>query len=249
MLMKKLCSALLVLLWCASGVLAADGQVLINGYNPTTKPFGYTENGAAKGFDIEMLNWIAQDAGVQIRHVPIVWAQGLDLIRRGEIDMIASSMTITVPRMIKVRFSNPYWNIDQGVLSRNDSGLTLEQVTSGRAQGVGAMRGSTGEAWYRSIIAKNNLDPEILHSYDDYNGVLNAVMNGEIQAGIMASATAKVMIGDRPMKLIGAVDLGEQYGVAMRKNNVPLHRLINHGLYKFVRSPEFEALKAKYNLN
>ena len=249
--MKRILIAVLVLPLLITGISeAADGKVYINGYNNTTKPFAYTENGVAKGFDIDWINMLAQEAGIQVRHVPIVWSEGPNMIRRGEIDMIASSMTITVPRMIKVRFSNPYWNAGQAVFTRNNAGLTLAQIQKGQAQSLGSMRGSTGAGWIQDeVIAKNNLAPEVLHNYEDYEDVAQAVMSGEIQAGVIDSPIVKLVIGDRPMQVVGVADTNEQYGVAMRKNDVLLHRIINHGLYKLMNSPEWEALKLKYNLN
>ncbi len=248
--MKKILLACIFLISSVVIGQAAENGVYINGYNRSTQPFAYMENGVAKGFDIECLEWIAKDAGIKVRHEPIIWSEGPNLIRSGKIDMIYSSMTITVPRMIKVAFSNPYWNAGQAAFAMNSSPADFNKVQSGQVKGIGAMRGSTGADWVqRAIIEKNNLSPGLLHNYDDYEAVAGAVNSGEIEVGIIDSPIVKLIIGARPMKVLGVADTGEQYGVAMRKSDLRLQRIINIGLYKLMVSPNWEALKAKYGLN
>ena len=248
--MKKTLIAFILLLSTAICSQAAENGVYINGYDKSTKPFAYLENGVVQGFDIECLEWIAKDAGIKVRHEPIIWSQGPDLIRSGKIDMIYSSMTITVPRLMKIRFSNPYWDAGQAAFAKNSSSADFAQVTRGQVNGIGAMRGSTGAEWVQhEVIIKNSLSPDLLHPYQNYEHVVNAVASGEVEVGIIDSPIVRLSIGSNPMKVLGVAETGEQYGVAMRKNDIKLHRIINTGLYRLMKSPDWERLKTKYNLN
>lgn len=239
-----------MLLTCAAFSQAAENGVYINGYNRTTEPFAYMENGVAKGFDIESLEWIANEMGFKVRHEPIIWSEGPSLIRSGKIDMIYSSMTITPARMILITFANPYWDAGQAAFAMNTSSADFNRVQKGQVNGIGAMRGSTGADWVQNqVIAQNRLSPDLLHNYDDYAQVVQAVARGEVEVGVIDSPIVRLSIGSNPMKVLGVADTGEQYGIAIRKNDIKLQRLLNVGLYKLMLSPKWEELKAKYNLN
>ena len=48
------------------------------------------------------------------------------------------------------------------------------------------------------------------------------------------------------IKIVGTIKTGEEYGVAIRKDDNELLDLINEGLKRIMRSPKWEELKAKY---
>lgn len=248
--MKKTLIVLMLLFGSTVLAHAAENGVYINGFNRTTKPFAYLEDGVAKGFDIDSLEWIGKELGIKFRHEPIVWSEGPDLIRSGKIDLIASSMTITVPRMLRVRFSNPYWNAGQAVFVLNTSSLDFNKVQKGQVGGIAAMRASTGAEWVQSaVVNANNLAPDAIINVDDYDGVIDAVLKGRAAAGVVDSPIVNLLIADKPLKVVGVADTGEQYGVAMRRSDIRLMRLINLGYFRLMHSPEWAVLKARYNLD
>lgn len=50
------------------------------------------------------------------------------------------------------------------------------------------------------------------------------------------------------MKIIGTISTGEEYAVAMRKEDKELHDLINEGLDRLMTSPMWNELKLKYKM-
>jgi len=49
-----------------------------------------------------------------------------------------------------------------------------------------------------------------------------------------------------PIKIIGSIKTGEEYGIAVRKEDKELLDLINEGLNRIMHSTKWDELKAKY---
>jgi polar amino acid transport system substrate-binding protein len=55
-------------------------------------------------------------------------------------------------------------------------------------------------------------------------------------------------IKEKPMSIIGEIDTGEEYGVAIRKSDAELLATINTGLDLLMQSPKWDELKTKYKM-
>lgn len=55
-------------------------------------------------------------------------------------------------------------------------------------------------------------------------------------------------IEGKDMKIIGTISTGEDYAVAMRKEDTELQKMINDGLSMLMKSPKWLELKEKYDM-
>jgi polar amino acid transport system substrate-binding protein len=55
-------------------------------------------------------------------------------------------------------------------------------------------------------------------------------------------------IKGKPVKVIGTIKTGEEYAVAIRKDDTKLKDKINEGLKRLMASPKWEELKTKYEM-
>src|ERR1700730_11274080 len=81
-------------------------------------PFDLMENGAATGFDIELMRAICAQLGLSLQPVPYSGDDfnGIfDGLAKGSCDAVISGTTITPERSAIVRFSQPYLEFNQGV--------------------------------------------------------------------------------------------------------------------------------------
>jgi len=81
-------------------------------------PFDIIENGAASGFDIELMRAICAQLGLALRPVPYTGADfnGIfDGLAKRTCDAVISGTTITPERAAIVRFSEAYLEFNQGV--------------------------------------------------------------------------------------------------------------------------------------
>ncbi|MDO5537680.1 MAG: ABC transporter substrate-binding protein [Desulfovibrionaceae bacterium] len=244
--MKKLLAlALLCLTFCASPAFAQ--KTYINGIDPNYPPFAYIDEktGQPAGFDVDSMNWIASKMGFKVEHKPMAWDGIIPSLLAKQIDMIDSGMSITDKRREQVDFSEPYWQVSRVFLTRSDSKLTPEKILSTKLK-LGVQRG-TSEAEAIRTEQKEKGYPFELRNYDSCPLAVEDLLNGRIEAALMDSLPANDAISKgRDVKIVGTHGIPDDFGVAIRKGDAELMKLVNEG-YKLLKAdPYWKELQAKY---
>jgi len=242
--------SLLVILSIGSiNLLAAEKKVYINGIDADYPPFAYIdEKGNPAGFDVECLNWIAQEMGFEVKHQPTAWDGIVSSLLAKKIDMVYSGMSITPERLKKVDFSIPYWEINQALCVREDSDLNIIAALSGSKYKVGSQRGCTAAEWIEEHLIKTGILPkDNLKLYESFSLAVKDLVNGRIDSAMMDD----VMIEDalrkgQPIKIVGIIKTGEKYGIAVRKEDKELKALLDKGIAKLKKSAKWDELIIKY---
>lgn len=86
---------------------ADDGQLKIGVLN--SAPVYYTEGSTTKGFDYEVALGVTKSLGIKPSFVPMDFADLFTALEAGEIDMIASQVSVTEEREKVYDFSHPYF--------------------------------------------------------------------------------------------------------------------------------------------
>ena len=96
--------------------------------------------------------------------------------------MVYSGMTITEERKEKVNFSTPYWVVNQMVVVKEGSPVTLDQVKSGKVT-IGTQRGCTAAIWVdENLVNKSLMPSENLKLYDNTPLAVEDLASGRIDA-------------------------------------------------------------------
>jgi len=242
-----LCSIFLLIMSTLTGI-SAENKAYINGIDADYPPHAYVdEKGNPAGFDVEALDWIAEEMGFEITHQPTAWDGIVSSLLAKKIDMVFSGMSITEERKEKVNFSNPYWSIDQAICVLIDSDLNAIAAFMGDYL-IGTQRGCTAAMWIEDELINPGLIPaEQLKLYEGFSLAVQDLLNKRIDAAMMDD----VMVEDAirkgmAIKIVGTIKTGEEYGIAVRKEDTELLELINEGLNRIMLSPKWEELKAKY---
>lgn len=225
----------------------AQAKTYINGIDPNYPPFAYMDEktGLPSGFDVDSLNWIAKNQGIEIKHQPMNWDAIIPALLANQIDMIGSGMSITPERAKMVQFSDPYWKVNRVFVVPADSTLTVEEILKQPIK-VGVQRG-TSEA---NAIKKEKDEkgyPMELRQYDSAPLAVEDLLNGRIQAALMDELPADDAISKgRAVKKAGVHGLPDDFGVALRNGDEKLRKIIDNG-YKELRSdPYWQELQKKY---
>ncbi len=178
-----------------------------------------------EGFDIDLMNAIAEKAGLEIEFVNVGWDALLAGIAQCQYDAAISAMTITEERKEKFLFSDPYFEAGQIITVRIDNTVINSKDDLG-GKVVGAQIGTTGS------FEVENIEGATLKTYDDIGLAMQDLMNGQIDAVIADNPLAWEYEGKNPDKLktVGEVFTGENYGIAVCKDNTELVEKINAGL-------------------
>jgi polar amino acid transport system substrate-binding protein len=229
--------------------VAGEKPRYVDGIDAAFPPFSYIdEDGDAAGFDVEVVQWIAGEMGFEVKVVPVDWDAIIPTLKIGNIDMIASGMTITQKRLEQVDFTDPYWSIDLAVIVQegvDEEGEPFPQfnifsaVAAGRT--IGVQRGTTSQTW----IEENLIDEGVavkLKLYDSFLLAVEDLLIGRVDAAVMDEPTARSAIANRDATIVGTINTGEIYGYAVRKGDKELLSLLNEGLKRIKASDEWDRL-------
>jgi len=238
-----------------AGVLLSVGWAMaaepayVDGIDAAFPPFSFIdEKGQPGGFDVDVIRWIADEMGFEVKIVPIDWDAIIPTLIAGNIDLIASGMTITAARQEQVAFTNPYWTIDLAVVVRQTKDaegepvpeLTLfSAVQAGRK--IGVQRGTTSQDWLEKNVIGTGIDIKLV-LYENFLLALEDLLIGRIDAAVMDEPTARSGIVDRPLTIVGTINTGEIYGYAVRKQDTELLALLNEGLRRIQASDAWDGL-------
>jgi polar amino acid transport system substrate-binding protein len=208
-------------------------------------PFEYIENGQFVGFDMDLMREIAKIAGFELKFGDMSFDSLIPALRVGQIDVAAAAMTITEERKKVVDFSMPYWTADQSIIVKADSDFTIT-VLFGKYR-IGVQTGTTGDLWCTENLVEKGLLPERnLKRYDTFILALSDLLNGNIDAIVLDSPVANRFAATKPVKVVGIIVTGEQYGIAVRKGNKELLNKINQALKTLIETGKINELIDKY---
>lgn len=210
------------------------------GTNAQFPPFEFYPNDKIAGFDIELAQIIADKLNVKLVVEDMNFNSLIDAINKNKIDLIISAMTITPERQSKVNFSNPYYTSNQSimVMDKNENIKAIEDLKNKK---IGIQTGTTGEQ-----IASKIEGVEIFK----YNTALAAIMDmksANIDAIVYDLEACKKFKENNPsIKIIDVQFDKEQYGIAVRKDDIELLNLINEVLEEIKSNGQYEQLIKKY---
>lgn len=240
------CVCLSVFLMAATGFAAEKYIVGIDGDYPPYSFMG--ADGKPVGFDVESIQWIANELGFEVEIRPTAWDGIIPALLAKKIDMVYSGMTASDERREVVDFSDIYWEIDQSIAVKEDSKITQEDFLAGKAV-VGTQRGCTAAIWIEDNLVKKGILPEgSLKLYDNFPAAELDLEIGRVEAVMMDDMIVLNTIKGKPVKVIGTIKTGEEYAVAIRKDDTKLKDKINEGLKRLMASPKWEELKTKYEM-
>ncbi len=226
-----------------------EKPVYINGIDPDFPPFGYVnEEGDPAGFDVESVNWIADEMGFEVKHQPTAWDGIVESLRSGKIDFIASGMSITEERKKVISFTIPYWETSLAIAVKEGSDVSYEDVMDGKHT-IGVQRSTTSASWIEeNLIATGKMDEEQLVNYDSFSLALQDLINGRVDAAMQDATMVEDAASKRPIEVAGTHASGEAYGYGVRQEDDELREMLSEGIQRLQESPRWEELKEKYGM-
>ena len=242
--MKKTLVTILVILTVltlSSGVMA---QRYVVGTNASFPPFEYVEDGEIVGFDIDLVREIAELQGFEVEFRDISFDSLPAGIASGSLDIVAAGLTITEKRKEVYAFSDPYYSANQSVLVHQDSEEDLTVLFGDND--IGVQTGTTGDTWVRDKLLATDILTGEIRNYDSYVFVIRDLSNKNIDAAVLDKPVAETYSKNNPVKLVAELITGEEYGIAVAKDNKELQAEINEGLAKVKENGTMDELIEKY---
>lgn len=220
-------ASLLVLAALFLGACSAKTTKVTVATDATFPPFETVDEATKEltGFDIELMNAVAEAAGMEIEWVNTPFDSVIAGVSECQYDMAIAAITITEERQAAMLFSDPYVDAGQIVVVRKDEAdITSKDDLTGLI--VAAQLGTTGE------IEAQAIEGVEYKPYDSYDLAMLDLINGQVDAVIADKPTADSFVGQyaEDLMTVGEAFTEEKYGVAFCKDKTDLQSKVNEAL-------------------
>jgi len=207
---------------------------------PIPMQIGAPEKGNFRGYEVDLLEGVAQRLGVQLHYRRAYWSVIVDELVAGDIDVICSAATVTEERCRQADFCEPHLNLTLAVVTRDD---TADIGTNFTGLRVGLRGGTTAEEFARSHGVS---DPALLCESNDE--MYDALAAGSLDAIIDDSPIAAYFSRNIPgLRYAGALsDTDGAYAIMARKGNTVLVNAINEILAAMERDGTLATLRTRW---
>lgn len=206
------------------------------------------KTGEPVGFDIDMSKALAEHMGLEANWKP---SQAFDSLvpaikAGGTADIAIAGMTITDERKQEVDMSDPYVDSNQSIVTKKGSTETKESLNA-EGKKIAVQAGTTGEAWAKEhfpvAAGKDGIVP-----LDDIIAAMTGVQTGSYDALVTDLPVASYQIKNSfsDLQVLEPIATGEQYGIAVSKDNPELTKAINEALAKMEQDGTMAQIKKNW---
>ena len=175
------------------------------------------KDGNYVGFEIDVAKQLASDMGVKPVFKEYDWNKLIPALEKKEIDIIASGISITPKRGLKVRFSNPYsssgYNLVSNLKLTRDF-TSIKDLNDSKVF-IGVVKGTVSESLAPKVFPRAKLD-----TFKDNQEATDAVVNGTIHAFVASAPTPRFVALNYPDE----VDLPLQKPLLLTKEGFAINK-------------------------
>lgn len=229
--------------------LVSDGKLTI-GTSAEYEPFEYMEDGEYKGFDLELAQAIADDLGLDLQIENVDFDTIVPGVASGaKYDIGIAAITATPEREDEVDFTDSYYMDDQAIVTMADNaditGDNYAEALDAEGIKIAVQSGSTAEAF-----AKENFPNATLVPFKNATDCFAAVQSDQADALVTNRSVAAQLVATSfsNEQVIKQVSTGEEYAIAVNKDNTALKDAINESIAKLTEDGTVDALMEKYNI-
>ena len=189
---------------------------------PPFEDFG--PNKEAIGFDIELMEAIAEDVGRKAEFQDTSFDTIFRDLAQGKFEAVASATTITEEREETVDFTNPYYFSEQAILVKEGAEIDSVEALSGAT--IGVQQGTTGEEFVEEKVEAGEL-----RSYPQGPDAVNALKTGVVDAVVIDIPVAENAVEKAGgIEISAAIPTEEEYGFVVAQGDTELLEALNEAL-------------------
>lgn len=220
--------------------------VLKVGVEAVYAPFEFIDENTNEitGFDVEFIKAVAGEAGMKVELQNINRDSLYTSLNSEKVDVIISAMTITSEEKRRILFSDPYFVVNQLIVTKE--GAPYRNLESLTGQIVGVQGNSTSQYILEESLGYNKND---IMPYPTTADALTDLVNGNIAAVVADEPSVlyfiKTNVGTK-IAFSSSNFVKEYYGVAVEKNNIKLIATINSAIKKVKAIGKYDQIYKKY---
>ena len=224
------------------------------GSDLTYPPFAYFDNGKPMGFDVELMQNIAQQMGLKSEFVDTRFASLITGLRANHFDAVASALYVTPERQKVVNFI-PYLKAGSSLLVLKNSTYRPKTEKELCGKVVGSMQGASWLPKLKKLsdehCVRNNLGAIVTREFDTDAQVTQALRSGAVEVEFMDNLVAVELLKKFPDDYVvtsSEIIYPVQIGIAFNQSNKELLTSIAEAFAKLRSSGTYKELASKYSV-
>jgi putative glutamine transport system substrate-binding protein len=226
-----------------------DRGALKVGVKVDVPKFGFKDpkTGQIDGFEIDLTKALAKKIlGDENKFE----AQGVTaktrgpLLDNGEVDLVIATFTITEERKQSYNFSDPYFTDGVALMVKKDSGITDLKGLADKT--IGVAQSATSKKAIQEAADKQGIKVKFLE-FGTYPEIKTALDSGRIDCFSVDGAILYGYLDDSTV-ILNDRFAPQEYGVASKKANEGLAKLVNDTISDMKKSGELDKLLQKWGL-
>jgi polar amino acid transport system substrate-binding protein len=179
------------------------------------------------GFEIDVANQLARDLGVKVKFKQYQWNKLIPALKKGEIDIIASGLSVTPKRALEVTFSNPYASSGYSLVSNLNLTKDFSSIRDLNNEKIyiAVVKGTVSADLAKKVFPLAKLDLR-----KDAKDATSAVVNGTVHAFISSSPIPEFVSLKHPQQVdlpLKKPLLTTMEAFAIRKGNPDMLAFLN----------------------
>lgn len=226
--------------------LVNEGQLTVGSDLDFPPMEALDDNGNPTGFGVAMTQELCDRLGLEMNFLdPQNFDSLVTQVNAGEtMDIAVSSITITDERAEMVAFSDPYYDSNLALVVSKGAYTDKKELNSPDVI-IGVQSGSSGEDW-----AKENLPEATIKAFGGPTDAMTALTAGQVQGVVYDEPVAANHTGANGQfpdaEILEVIATGEQYGIAVNKDNTKLLEDINAALADMEADGTMDKIRAEY---
>lgn len=227
--------------------LVTEGKLTI-GTSPDFPPFENLENDEYVGLDMDLARALAEKLGLEAEFKNLQFDAIIPAVAAGgQVDLGLSGITIDPERAEQVDFTDSYYIDDLSVVAMKDNAdVTSDTYADALNQDgviIAVQSGTTGESY-----AQENFPNATTQPYGTATDCFAAMQAGQAVAVVTNKAVAAKMVADSytDAQVVKEIATGEEYGIAISKDNSALLEAINSALDELTSDGSLDEIVNKY---
>lgn len=233
-LCAALCCCLLLLPTAVSATGMRPHPIRV-GYTDSPGFIEKTADGTIDGYGVAYLNEISHYTGWRYEYVYATWQECLDLLAKGEIDLLGMAQ-YTPERSEKYEFASLPSGVEYMVMyvRNDDNGIYYNDYQSFNGLKIGVLKGNFQTEVLSEVARKNSFTYQPV-LFDSSQAMIAALQNKQIDAVVTGSMPLY-----KDLRLVARFQADPIYFITTKGNKAVLQRLNDALMNIHANTPEFE---------
>lgn len=215
------------------------------GTDATYPPFEFQKDGKYIGIDIDLINAIAKEEGFEVELKPMNFKGIIPAITSKQLDGAIAGISITDERKQVVGLSDPYYKAGLSLIVREDN-TTIKTPEDLKGKVIAIKKGTSGA---KLADEYGKTYGATVKYFDDSPAMYQEVANKNADVTLEDFPVISYKIAVDPnskLKIVGDRLNGDNYGIAVSKDNEELMKKINDGIKKVKANGKYDEIISTY---